>query len=50
MAYLLYVIEFPNGKRYFGITGRTLKLRRRGHLDDVVVIEAPGLLRFEKIF
>lgn len=29
---LLYVIEFPNGKLYFGITNRTIKQRWSGHL------------------
>jgi hypothetical protein len=31
---LLYVIEFPNGKRYFGITDRTLNIRWSNHLSD----------------
>lgn len=31
---LLYVIEFPNGKRYFGITDRKLSLRWSNHLSD----------------
>lgn len=33
MAYQLYVAEFPNGKRYFGITGRSLTARRKDHLE-----------------
>lgn len=31
---LLYVIEFPNGKRYFGITDRPLHSRWLNHLAD----------------
>lgn len=34
MAHQLYVILFPNGKRYFGITSRTLHERWRDHLSD----------------
>lgn len=34
MAYLLYVIEFPNGKRYFGITSKTMRERWRRHCGD----------------
>lgn len=33
MATQLYVIEFPHGKRYFGITSRTLAARWQGHKD-----------------
>lgn len=35
MAYQLYVAEFPNGKRYFGITGRSLTARIKAHWDCV---------------
>lgn len=31
MPFILYVIEFPNGKRYFGITERSLDERWRDH-------------------
>ena len=31
MAWQLYVLEFPNGKRYFGVTSRGLKVRLNGH-------------------
>lgn len=31
---LLYVIEFPNGMRYFGITDRSLAVRWADHLAD----------------
>ena len=31
---LLYVIEFPNGKRYFGITSRDLHSRWLDHMAD----------------
>jgi group I intron endonuclease len=34
MAYLLYVIEFPNGKRYFGITSKTIRHRWMRHCSD----------------
>jgi hypothetical protein len=41
MSYLLYVIEFPNGKRYFGITGRTAEVRWRDHLSDAKRLKRP---------
>lgn len=31
MAYQLYVAEFPNGKRYFGITSKSLSTRIKAH-------------------
>lgn len=31
MAWLLYVALFPNGKRYFGVTSKSLGVRIRGH-------------------
>ena len=35
MAWLLYCAVFPNGKRYFGVTGRSLEARIKDHRDNL---------------